>query len=232
MYTLTFVFILFSFFRWCESWQSNKSPQAWSFHIFNAARGFFNGHPRSPGLQKKHGSLYPSLPALIIVCWEGSRAPCFCSFNWTTLDGRNPIEIPNNHLALACNKNPANNGMNYQPQVVSRISEPSTVWFLFIFIRPGPRGVPTSLTGHWFLKSFLRVVRWWSGLPATRFLVVQKKTRRLWVMLLWKGFSESWYSNTTKTEKERFRDAQYVKAKINTLTKSLISKPMMWQYSI
>ena len=79
MYTLTFVFILFSFFRWCESWQSNKSPQAWSFHIFNAARGFFNGHPRSPGLQKKHGSLYPSLPALIIVCWEGSRAPCFCS---------------------------------------------------------------------------------------------------------------------------------------------------------
>ena len=168
MYTLTFVFILFSFFRWCESWQSNKSPQAWSFHIFNAARGFFNGHPRSPGLQKKHGSLYPSLPALIIVCWEGSRAPCFCSFNWTTLDGRNPIEIPNNHLALACNKNPANNGMNYQPQVVSRISEPSTVWFLFA---QGPEGCQLLSQVIDFLKVFsalsdddpdcLRLVFWW-----------------------------------------------------------------------
>jgi len=34
-------------------------------------------------------------------------------------------------------------------------------------------------------------------------------------MLLWKGFSESCHSNTTKAEKERFRDAQYVKALIN-----------------
>ena len=34
-------------------------------------------------------------------------------------------EIPNNHLE--CIPNPVNNGRNYQPQLVSRISEPSTV---------------------------------------------------------------------------------------------------------
>ena len=35
------------------------------------------------------------------------------------------VQKPNNHLR--CMK-PVNNGINYQPQLVSRISEPSTVW--------------------------------------------------------------------------------------------------------
>ena len=39
-----------------------------------------------------------------------------------TVDGRNPKA---NHLT--CMKRVVNNGINYQPQLVSRISEPSTV---------------------------------------------------------------------------------------------------------
>ena len=37
-------------------------------------------------------------------------------------------EIPNNHLG--CKKPLQIAGVNYQPQLVSRISEPSTVWLL------------------------------------------------------------------------------------------------------
>ena len=46
---------------------------------------------------------------------------------WTnTVDGS---EIPNNHLGFI--KPVVNNGINYQPQLVSRISEPSTVVAVF-----------------------------------------------------------------------------------------------------
>jgi len=82
-----------------------------------------------------------------------------------------------------------------------------------IFIRPGGCQLLSQVID--FLKVFsalsdddqdcLRLVFWW----------FKKKPLRLWVMLLWKGFSESCHSNTTKAEKERFRDAQYVKALIN-----------------
>ena len=40
-----------------------------------------------------------------------------------TVDGS---EIPNNHHGIY--KTVVNNGINYQPELVSRISEPSTVW--------------------------------------------------------------------------------------------------------
>jgi len=90
----------------------------------------FQWSPQGPQDSKRN--MVPCIPPVggINNCLLRRRPPTvFVSFNWTTLDGRNPIEIPNNHLA--CNKHPAKNGMNYQPQVVSRISEPSTIWFLF-----------------------------------------------------------------------------------------------------
>ena len=46
-------------------------------------------------------------------------------------------EIPNNHLGSK--QKHVNNGINYQPQLVRRISEPSTVsgwWFQFFFFHP------------------------------------------------------------------------------------------------
>ena len=55
--------------------------------------------------------------------WSRQFHSAYASF--TTVDGS---EIPKNHLG--CIEPVVYNGINYQPQLVSRISEPSTVWSL------------------------------------------------------------------------------------------------------
>ena len=51
----------------------------------------------------------------------------FVTFHWTTVDSE--IPRPTTWMVL---KPVVNNGINHQPQLVSRISEPSTVWLSFV----------------------------------------------------------------------------------------------------
>ena len=61
---------------------------------------------------------------MFFFVFYSTRLEVMIQFDEDNVDGS---EIPNNHLG--CNKSLVNTRINYQPQLVSRISEPSTVCF-------------------------------------------------------------------------------------------------------
>ena len=110
-------------------------------------------------------------------------------------------EIPNNHLG--CVQNPVNNGMNYQPQVVSQISEPSTaLHFGFFWCSKNITGDGTkdffsetsliSATSKWLFANELQVTSGDCQIPdaSTVHLLV-------WIPVLWRKWWPSrmfaWY---------------------------------------